>query len=224
MLLASQTRFISKIALALAALSMTGCAGSITSWIVDTRVHQGDVALERGNPKDAELAYRLALKVDPNNEPARAGMIESSYALAQVLYSKGDFEGALTTIAEGMKVDPTSVRLSALKSAIEDAKLKREIVISNYPTYKTAGAALTASYEALNASNKSILSALKAFSYTYNTDELTLAIKRSYDLEIEVARNTNRMITYRQVVTSGIPGAAQTTTTSVSGASLLPLP
>ena len=44
---------------------LTGCAGSIERWIVNTRVHQGDVALERGNARDAELAYRLALRVDP---------------------------------------------------------------------------------------------------------------------------------------------------------------
>src|SRR5215469_4161686 len=116
------TRFISSIALALV---LGGCAGPIQQWVVDTRVNQGDVALERGNPRDAELAYRLALKIDPTDERARAGIIESSYALAQVQYSKGDFEGSLATIDEGLKADPTSVRLSALHAEIEDAKLKR---------------------------------------------------------------------------------------------------
>lgn len=203
---------------------LTGCAGAIQNWIVDTRVKQGDVALERGNARDAELAYRLALKIDPADERARAGLIESSYALAQLEYTRGDFEGALVTIAEGMKVDPASVRLSALKGAIEDAKLKREIVISNYPTYKTAGLQLNAAYDGLNATNKSILASLKKFSYTYNTDDLTAAIKHSYELEIDVARNTNRLITYRQIVTSGVPGTAQATAAAASGASLLPLP
>lgn len=217
----SQTRSIFSI---LALASLTACAGPIQHWVVDTRVNQGDIALERGNPRDAELAYRLALKVDPADERARAGIIESSYALAQVQYSKGDFEGSLATIAEGLKADPSSVRLSALHAEIEEAKLKREIVISNYPTYKAAGTQITAAYESLNASNKSILKSLKQFSYTYNTDDLTAAIKHSYELELDVARNTNRLITYRQVVSSGVPGATQGATTAISGASLLPLP
>lgn len=220
MLHGSQIRFIFSI---LALVSTTACAGPIQHWIVDTRVNQGDIALDRGNPRDAELAYRLALKVDPSDERARAGIIESSYALAQVQYSKGDFEGSLATIAEGLKADPSSVRLSALRAEVEDAKLKREIVISNYPTYKAAGTQITAAYESLNASNKSILKSLKQFSYTYDADDLTAAIKHSYELEMDVARNTNRLIAYRQVVMSGVPGKVESTT-SVSGTSLLPLP
>jgi len=122
-----------------------------------------------------------------------------------------------------MKIDPTSVRLSALRSAIDAAKLKREIVISNYPTYSTAGAQITAAYAALNTSNKNILASLKRFSYTYDTNDLTDAIKKSYALEIDVARNTNRLITYRQVVSSGVPEAPGAAT-ATSGGSLLPLP
>ena len=208
---------------ALAMLMLSGCAGSVEHWIVNTRVHQGDVALERGSYRDAELAYRLALKVDPKDERARAGLVESAGGLAQALYANGNFDDALATLDEGLKVDPTSVRLAGLKSTIDDAKLKREIVISNYPTYKEAGVTIQKAYEQLDTTNKGILSGLKRFSYTYDTVDLTSAIKRSYSLELDVARNTNRLINYRELVSAGIPESAHTTT-SAGAASLLPLP
>lgn len=203
--------------------ALGGCAGPVERWVVNTRIHQGDVALDRGNLSDAALSYRLALSVDPKNERARAGYVEASAGLAQELYTKGDFEDALVTIAGGLKYDPSSVRLAALKGQIEDAKLKREIVISNYPTYKDAGISIQHAYEQLDVSNKSVLADIKRFSYTFDPDDLTAAIKSSYDLELDVARNTNRLITYRQVVSSGVPEPTHATT-SVSGSSLLPLP
>ncbi len=220
----SQMWFTSKIlAICLAASALTGCAGGVEHWIVNTRVHQGDVAMERGNVRDAELAYRLALRVDPRDSRARSGLVEASGALSQQLYTNGDFDDALATLDEGLKVDPNSVHLAGLKATIEDAKLKREIVISNYPTYKEAGTTIQKAYEQLNATNKGILSSLKRFSYTYDTGDLTSAIKRSYSLELDVARNTNRLISYRELVSAGIPESAHAPTSS-GAASLLPLP
>ena len=219
----SRISSISKALLAVAAaVAISGCAGPVERWIVNTRVHQGDVAIDRGNLSDAELSYKLALSVDPSDERARAGYVEATAALAQELYTKGDFDDALDNIASGLKYDPSSVRLAALKGQIEDAKLKREIVISNYPTYKDAGVSIQHSYQHLDVANKTILGDIKRFSYTFDPNDLTAAIKSSYDLELEVARNTNRLITYRQVVSSGVPEASHAT--NVSGASLLPLP
>jgi hypothetical protein len=77
-------------------------------------------------------------------------------------------------------------------------------------------------YQQLDVVNKTILASLKRFSYTYDTDELTAAIKSSYDLELDVARNTNRLIAYRQVVSSGVPETMHAS--SVNASSLLPLP
>lgn len=221
----SQTTFISKFLCgAVAVLMLSGCAGSVEHWIVTTRVHQGDTALERGNARDAQLAYRLALRVDPKNQRARSGLVQASGNLAQTLYAHGDFEDALATINEGLKYDPSSVRLSGLKATIDDAKLKREIVISNYPTYREAGIGIQKAYESLETSNKAILASIKRFANTYDTADLTIAIKRSYALELDVARNTNRLIAYRQLVTSGIPESADHAATSPAAASLLPLP
>ena len=207
----------------LATLTLTGCAGSLTSWIVNTRVHQGEVALERGNVRDAELSYQLALRVNPSDQRARRGYIQAAGDLAQAEYAQGQFEDALATINNALKYDPSSVRLSALKTSIEQARLKREIVISNYPTYREAGGQLQRAYEQLDVANKAIVASLKRFSYTYDAADLTTAIKRSYGLEIEIAKNTNRLITYRQVVDSGVPESTRESSAS-NAASLLPLP
>jgi tetratricopeptide (TPR) repeat protein len=202
---------------------LTGCAGSIERWIVNTRVHQGDVALARGDARDAELAYRLALRVDPKDPQARTGYVEATAALARLEYTKGAFDDALATVDEGLAVDSQSVRLAALKATIDQAKLQREIVLTNYPTYHTAGLEIQRAYQQLNATNALLLHNLKRFGYTFDTTELTAAIKRSYELELEVARNTNRLIVYRQLVSSGSP-EAPAESTSFGAASLLPLP
>lgn len=211
------------IAASLAAVALAGCAGSIERWIVDTRVHQGDVALERGDALDAELAYRLALRVDPHDAAAQAGFVEAAAALARLEYTKGTFDDALGTVDGGLAVDPQSARLAALKATIDQAKLQREIVLSNYPTFHAAGLEIQHAYQQLNVTNGLLLKNLKRFGYTFDTSELTAAIKRSYELQLELAKNTNRLILYRQLVSSGVPEAPAESTT-FGAASLLPLP
>lgn len=204
-------------------VTLCGCAGTIEHWIVNTRVHQGDAALERGNVRDAALAYELALRVDPKDERAQAGYVEAAAGLAKDQYANGDFEDAMATIAHGLTVDPQSVRLEGLKTTIEQARLKREIVISNYPTYGQSGLAIEKAYVQLDSINKLLLRSLHRFGYTFDANDLTDAIKRSYELQLEVAKNTNRLIVYRQLVTSGVP-ASTSTITSGNATSLLPLP
>lgn len=210
------------IALALA-LTLCGCAGPIEHWIVNVRVHQGDAALLRGNVRDAALAYGLALRVDPADARARAGYVEAAAGLAKDEYTNGDFEDAMATIAHGLTVDPQSVRLAGLKTTIEQARLKREIVISNYPTYGQSGLAIEKAYVQLDSINKLLLRSLHRFGYTFDANDLTDAIKRSYELQLEVSKNTNRLIVYRQLVTSGVPASTSTITTG-NASSLLPLP
>lgn len=217
-------KFIFKIVAALFGVALlSGCAGSIERWIVNTRVHQGDVALARGNARDAELSYRLALRVDSKDARARAGFVEAAADLAQREYTKGSFDDALATVDEGLAVDSQSVRLAALKSTIDQAKLEREIVLSNYPTYRVTGLEIQRAYQQLNLNNALLLRNLKRFGYTFDTTELTSAIKRSYELQLELARNTSRLILYRQLVTSGVP-EAPTESTTFGASSLLPLP
>src|SRR5581483_7556340 len=186
-------------------LITTGCASSVERWIVNTRIHQGDTALVRGNIRDAELSYQLALRVDPTNERARAGFVAAAAGLAQSEYERGNFEDALATLNEAARYDPANVRIQALRSTLEQAKLDREIVISNYPTYSLTGQQITKSFEALIVTDNSILQDLHRFHNTFDTQHLTHAIKNAYDLQLEVTRNLNRLIAYRQLVESGIP-------------------
>lgn len=205
-------------------LSSTGCAGTVEHWIVNTRVNQGDVALERGSLHEAEIAYRLALRVNPHDARARAGFARVSADIAEVDFRKGDFDDATATINEAQKYDAQNVRLQALRSQLEDARLKREIVIANYPTYRGAGLQIQTAYGTLNEQTKAILASLKRFNYTYDTQDLTKAIQESYELQLDVAKNTNRLIAYRQLVESGVPGTEQATQSTAPGGSLLPLP
>ena len=202
---------------------LTGCAGPIERWIVNTRVHQGALALNRGNARDAALSYRLALRVDPYDPAARSGYVDAAAALAREEYDHGDFDDGLATVNAALAVDPQSATLAALKASIESAKLKREIVVSNYPTYRVTGQELARAYQQLNAANALVLRDLRRFSYTFDADDLTSAIKRSYELQLDIAKNTNRLVTYRQLVSSGVPEAPAQTTT-FGAASLLPLP
>lgn len=205
-------------------LALQGCAGTVERWIVRTRVNQGDVALERGSLHEAQTAFRLALRVNPHDPAARAGFAKASGQIAEADYRQGNFDDALATLNQAQKYGPGSVRLQALRSQIEDARLKREIVVSNYPTFKGAGRQIETSYATLSDSTKAILHNLKRFSYTYSTQDLTNAIKDSYELEFDVAKNTNRLIAYRQLVESGVPSTQTGTVSAAASGSLLPLP
>lgn len=208
-----------------ALLTATGCAGSVEHWIVNTRVNQGDVALDRGSLHEAETAYRLALRVNPKDQRARAGFASASALIAEADYKRGNFDDAMVTINDAQKYDPENVRLQALRAQIDDARLKREIVISNYPTYQGAGLQIQTSYAALNDTTKDILKTLKRFNYTYDTQDLTKAIQNSYEMQLEVAKLTNRLIAYRQLVESGVPASEKAAAASTgSSGSLLPLP
>jgi tetratricopeptide (TPR) repeat protein len=200
-----------------------GCAAPIERWIVNTRVHQGDVALLQGSVRDAATSYRLALHVDPNDAPARAGFVRAAAELARLEFSRGSFDDALATVDGGLAVDPQSAPLAALKATIDQAKLKREIVLSNYPTYRATGLEIARAYQQFDAANALLRRDLRRFSYTFDTDDLTSAIKRSYELELEVAKDTNRLVVYRQLVSSGVPEVPSQSTT-FGAASLLPLP
>lgn len=201
--------------------ALGGCAGSIENWIANTRVHQGDVALANYDAADALIAYGLALRVEPSNADARAGFVTASADQAQLQYSRGEFALALQTLGAALRLDPSSVRLQALKTEIEGARLKQEIVISNYPAYQHAGLLIRESYARLDEANLLILRALRRFQYTYDVADLSAAIRQSYQLQLEVQRDTSRLIAYRQLVQIGAP---QSGTTPTTAGSLLPLP
>jgi len=203
-----------------------GCAGSIQHWIVDTRNRQGDVALARRSLPEAQLAYRLALRVDPNDPHARDGYSAVAIAIADQNFRAAHFDDALEALASAAKYDPQSVRVQALRSQIEQAKLKREIVISNYPLYAETGTQIRHSYLGLKSINARIIATLQRFNYNYDTGELSRAIRDSYALNSEVVKNTNRLLAYRQLVESGVPESVKDRSSGAlaPSSSLLPLP
>ncbi|HXF34436.1 MAG TPA: hypothetical protein VN603_07685 [Candidatus Acidoferrales bacterium] len=216
-------RIIRTLLVALVVVSTAGCASGIKGWIVSTRDRQGDIAVSRGNYKDAALAYRLALAVNPLDEHARAGLTEAQLQVAAANFRISKFDDALAALSVAARYDPSNPRLAELRSEVEQAKIKRLIVISNYPTYKENAVVMRTAYQNLTVLNRRILAELAAFSYTYDTENLTRAIRDSFELEAEVARNRRRLVAYRQLVESGVP-ANETSGSLAPPASLLPLP
>ncbi|MGH7661895.1 MAG: hypothetical protein ACRENA_13395 [Vulcanimicrobiaceae bacterium] len=207
--------------LALSLLSTTGCAGPVESWIVRTRDSQGDRALISHNLKDAALAYRLALDVDPRDPHARAGAVSVQLELAEQSYRSGRLADALDALAVAEKIDPKDPSVIDLRQQLSEARLKREIVISNYPSYRTAGQDIIRSYTQLNTLNTSIVNSLKRFQYSYDTVDLSRAIDMSYELNQDVKRNLTRLERFRQIVETGT-GTGNERLAAPS--SLLPLP
>jgi tetratricopeptide (TPR) repeat protein len=202
---------------------LTGCATDVTRWIAGARNHQGDVALAGGNDADAAEAYQLALKVAPRDEHARAGFVAVQLRLARKFFTDSKFEDAIGALALAAKYSPEDDRISALRSEIEQAEIKRDIVISNYPSYKESSTSIRRSFAAVKHSTEEIGRSIARFEYTYDTSDLTAAIRQSYELNAEIARDTTRLITLRQLAESG---AAETKGSEALAppASLLPLP
>jgi tetratricopeptide (TPR) repeat protein len=203
--------------------SVTGCSGGVKQYIVSTRSRQGDAALASGNLADAALAYRLALQLAPSDAHARAGLAQVQIRIAVKDYQTSKFEEALAALSVASKYDPQSVRVAEVRSEIEQARTNRAIVVSNYPTYRETGRQLRRAYLELKTLDGKIVLALLHFDYTYDSEQLATAIRTSYTLGGEVARNTQRLIAYRQSVEAGSAAAAAAETLTPA-ASLLPLP
>jgi tetratricopeptide (TPR) repeat protein len=204
-------------------LAVTGCATDVTRWIAQTRNHQGDVALAHGNDLDAADAYELALKVAPHDEHAREGFVSVQLRLAQKDFSDSKFEDAIDDLALAAKYSPDNGRIAALRSQIEQAEIKRDIVVSNFPSYKETSINIRRSFAAVKRSTEDIGTSIARFEYTYDTSDLTKAIRQSYELNAEIARDTTRLITLRQLAESGAPEASAAESLAPP-ASLLPLP
>jgi len=203
-------------------LGTSGCASSVAQWIVKMRNHQGDISLEHKNYRDASVAYQLALEIDPANAHARSGLTAVQIRLAETLFAASRFEDALAALALAARFSPADDRVQSLRAEIEQAQIKRDIVVSNYPQYQVTGTGIQRAYTQLKAEDAEILAALRRFDYTYDTADLSAAIRQSYALNDEVTRLTNRLVQYRQLVESGIPENG--TDTLAPPASLLPLP
>jgi tetratricopeptide (TPR) repeat protein len=208
---------------ATAALLLTGCATDVAEWIAQTRNHQGDIALAHGNLPDASEAYDLALKVEPHDEHARTGFVSVQLSIAEDLFSKAKFDDAIDALALASKYSPGDDRITALRSQIEQAEIRRDIVVSNFPSYKETSTNIQRSFAAVKRQTEAIGTAIARFEYTYDTDNLTRAILQSYELGAEISRNTTRLINLRQLAESGAP-ESKGSDSLAPPASLLPLP
>jgi lipopolysaccharide biosynthesis regulator YciM len=216
-------RFALALAFAILAAPLSACAPPIAQFIVSTRNHQGDMALANANFIDAALAYRLALRLAPSDEHARAGLAAVQLQIAAQEYQRSQFDDALAALAVAAKYDPDSVRLNELRLEVEQARVKRAIVVSNYPTYSETGLALRKSYAGLRKESNAIVATLQRFDYSYDSTELQKAITESNLLNAEVAHLTARLVSYRQLVEAGSPEKAGQSALAPA-ASLLPLP
>lgn len=215
--------FLRIVVLAAAALATSGCAGSLSTFIVQQRNHQGDFAIEQQNPAEAAVAYKLALRVDPKNKHARDGLATVQLQLAANDFRVSKFDDALEALAVAAKYDPQSVRLAELRSEVEQARVRREIVLSNYPIYSETGLGLRRAYAQLRPQSNAIVATLQRFDYSFDSNELQKAILASAQLGVDVARLTTRLKNYRQLVEAGAPERSATAPLAPA-ASLLPLP
>ena len=221
-----QQRSNPRIAAAAAAIALSaalaGCAGTVTRWMVDLRTSQGDSALQRSSLVEAQKEYELALKLDPKDARARASLARVLVLQARADFNASALDQAEAGISEARQYAPADAAAQALASQIEQAKIRREIVLSNYPLYESVGTSLSDSLKTLTASQKEIAKQLKAFGADFDTGHLARAIIASYDVEDEAHRVTLRLISYRGLVSSGATGSrapAQSETPN-----LLPIP
>jgi tetratricopeptide (TPR) repeat protein len=201
---------------------LAACTSGPRDFVVAQRNHQGDLALSRGNLTEAKTGYALALQMSPTDEHAREGLVDVLTRLAEQQYEHSDFEGALEALARAKTYDPQSVRVAELHDQVVQARVKRQIVIANYPNFSATGKLITKSYQDIPPLSKAIVKSLTRFEYTYDSANLTDAIKQSYSLQEEITRLTNRLVNYRQLIESGAP--ARGAEAPATSGSLLPLP
>jgi len=185
------------------ALSASCCAGALTQRLVDLRTSQGDAALIAGSLEEAEKEYALALKLDPHNSHARTGLARVLFLQARAAFIDSKLDDAQIEIAGALRYAPEDDATKALSSQIDQAKIRREIVLANYPLYETVGASLTDSLKTLAASQHEIALQLKAFRSDFDATHLTKAIIAAYALQDEEHRLASRIVAYRALVTSG---------------------
>jgi tetratricopeptide (TPR) repeat protein len=203
-------------------VALSGCAGTVTRWMVDLRTSQGDSALARSSLVEAQKEYELALRLDPHDARARASLARVLLLQAHADFDASALDQAETEISEARKYAPADAAAQALASQIEQAKIRREIVLSNYPLYESVGTSLGDSLKTLTASQKEIAKQLKGFAADFDTGHLTKAITAAYDVEDEAHRVTLRLISYRGLVSSG--AAASRAPAESETPSLLPIP
>ena len=202
-MLQRRSKIFGAVAALAAALLCAGCARAFTQRLVELRTSQGDAALANHSLVEAEKEYSLALKLDPHASAARAGLASTLFLQARADFIDSQLDQAQIDIAGALKYAPNDDAAKGLAAQIDQAKIRREIVLANYPVYESVGASLTDSLKALTATQKEITSQLKLFRADFDSGHLTRAITASYGLEDEAHRTAARIVSYRSLVTTG---------------------
>jgi tetratricopeptide (TPR) repeat protein len=203
--------------------AVAGCGGgSVARWMVDLRSSQGDTALKSGNVAEALGEYDLALRLDPKNAHARAGLAQALTLRAQAEFANSKLEEAGADIAKAHFYAPSDAVTQALAGQIEQATIRREVVVANYPLYGSMATSIGDSLKTIVSTNAQIEKELKKFRADYDTNHLTKAIVESYDLEDEAHRVTLRLTSYRALVQSG--AVNRQAAAAADAPNLLPIP
>jgi tetratricopeptide (TPR) repeat protein len=204
-------------------LALCGCTGAFRNQLVDLRNAQADAALQSQNIVEAEKEYSLALSLAPNDEHARAGLAHALYLHAKANLAAGDIDEAYIEVQKALKYAPKDAAVLDLASAIDEAKIRRDIVVSNFPSFKTSSDSISAFLKANAQANKDIQLQLHDFHIDFDTAHLNKAIAQSYDLEEEQHRLTQRLIAYKGQIEAGAPGQVRAQP-QVETPGLLPIP
>jgi tetratricopeptide (TPR) repeat protein len=210
-------------ALCASLLTLGGCTGLFRNQLVELRNAQADAALQSQNVVEAEKEYGLALSLAPNDEHARAGLAHSLYLHAKANLLAGDIDEAYIEVQKALKYAPKDAALLDLASAIDEAKIRRDIVVSNYPSFKSSGDIISGLLKSNAQADKDIQLQLHDFHIDYDTAHLNKAIAQSYDLEEEQHRLTQRLIAYKGQIEAGAPGQTRAQP-QVEMPGLLPIP
>lgn len=196
------------IALVSSAMALCGCSAAFKDRIVDLRNAQADAALQNDNVVEAEKEYSLALALAPNNEHARTGIAKVAYLHAKSDMAAGDIDGALIEVQKALKYAPKDAASLDLASAIDQAKIRRDVVVANFPLYKASTDAIRELLKANTLTNKNIQLQLHLFNTDYDIAHLRKAIALSTELEYEDHRVTQRLSALRAQMEAGSPGGA----------------
>lgn len=202
----SNIKAVTLTAIVLSCLALPACTTSFKQHLVDLRNAQADSALENQNIAEAEKEYALALSLAPNDAHARAGEARALFLHAQQNMAVGKIDDAYVEVQKALKYAPKDAALLDLAATIDQATIRRDIVVANFPTYKAIGDAIESLLAANAAANKDIEQQVHAFHTDYDATHLRKAIAMSYDLEDEQHRVTQRLIAYRAQIEAGAPG------------------
>ena len=212
------------VALVAAALGLSGCTAAFKDRIVDLRDAQADAAMQNNNIVEAEKEYSLALALAPNNEHARTGLARVATLHARSDLEAGDIDGAQIEIQKALKYAPKDATALDLAPAIDQARIRRDVVVANFPLYKASSDVIREQLAANALANKNIQQQIHLFNADFDVAHLRKAIVLSTDLEDETHRVTLRLNALRVQTEAGVGPGETRSQSSESVPGLLPIP